>query len=524
MKKTFIAILAFAAIFASSCNPELLNTNPTDAVSGDSMMEETSGGFIALNGTIRAFWQWGWTTTGNYHQCVGPMGYALMADLMGDDMVQAASGNGWFYYDYTYGVKNRYTASTWRSYDAWNYYYTLISNVNYILAAEETMQGPTADVEYIMGNAYALRAYCYFYAAMTFARSYVGHEDRLCVPIYTEPTSPQTVGKPRATNKQVFAQAMSDIDKACSLLKGKSQKHISQIDYYVANGIKSRIALYMGDYQAAYTAAKEAMGTSKKLTADIMNGYNSRSVSDIMWGAELVKDQGTTNPQHMAHMDPAFGGYGNASRKCITSWLYSKIGKNDARRNWWSFEPLASSANQNVDGYQQYKFKFADPTNPETTDHIFMRTPEMYLTAAEAAARLGKESEAINILEEFMSYRDKTYKCDKSGTALGKLTTDLTGSLVEEIIIQRRIELWGEFGRIYDIKRLRQGFKRTTDMGFQAAALLNNLHTDDPESFDWVLTIPQTEMDANPLMVQNPVSSYATSTEGDDPNLNPKSE
>lgn len=30
----------------------------------------------------------------------------------------------------------------------------------------------------------------------------------------------------------------------------------------------------------------------------------------------------------------------------------------------------------------------------------------------------------------------------KTGTALGKLTSDETGSLLEEIIIQRRIELW----------------------------------------------------------------------------------
>lgn len=45
----------------------------------------------------------------------------------------------------------------------------------------------------------------------------------------------------------------------------------------------------------------------------------------------------------------------------------------------------------------------------------------------------------------------------KTGTALGKLTSDETGSLLEEIIIQRRIELWGEFGRIYDIRRLNKG-------------------------------------------------------------------
>jgi hypothetical protein len=43
----------------------------------------------------------------------------------------------------------------------------------------------------------------------------------------------------------------------------------------------------------------------------------------------------------------------------------------------------------------------------------------------------------------------------------------------------------------------------------------------DPETFDWVLTIPQAEFDANKLMVQNPIESYATDKEGDDPALAP---
>ena len=39
---------------------------------------------------------------------------------------------------------------------------------------------------------------------------------------------------------------------------------------------------------------------------------------------------------------------------------------------------------------------------------------------------------------------------------MGKLTSDYTGSLLEEIIIQRRIELWGIYRRIYDIRHLNQ--------------------------------------------------------------------
>lgn len=523
MKKilTYIAIAVLSLGTLASCVD--LDTNPTDQVAGATMMDNTDGGMMALNGTIRALWQWGWTTTGNYHQCVGPMGYSLMADLMGDDFVMAGQGNGWFWFDYAYDVKDAYTSSTWRPYDAWNYYYTLISNVNYILDAEETMVGSTADVNYVMGNAYAIRAYAYAYAGMLFARSYIGHEDRLCVPIYLGPTDPSTKGQPRSTNKQVFAQALSDVNKACELLNGQTQKHISQFDMYVANGLKARIALYMGEYQTAYEAAKIAISGSKKLTSDILGGYNSASGADILWGAQLIKDQGTTNPQFMAHMDPAFEGYGDASRKCISPWLYKHIAGTDARKAWWKEIDLkvAKSAQDLKTGYQQYKFKFADPANPEETDHIFMRVPEMYLIIAECAARTGKEDEARSVLCEFMKYRDPEYTCEKTGTALGALTTDETGSLLEEIILQRRIELWGEYGRMYDIKRLRQGFVRTTENGFQTKALLTDLHLDDPESFDAVMTIPQKEIDANPMMVQNPIGSYATATEGDDPSLTP---
>ncbi len=521
MKKIFFLAAIAALAFTTSCNEEALNTTPTTAVSGDFMLENTQGGLMALNGTYRFFWQWGSTTTSNYHQSFGPQSYALMGDLLGEDMVQAASGNGWFWYDYTYNVKSRYTSGGWRSYDCWNYYYTLIANVNYIIATEETMVGSEADVKYIMGNAYALRAYAYHYLAMTFARSYIGHEDRLCVPIFTEPTVAGTEGKPRSTNREVYAQAMSDINRACELLSlGQAQKHITHIDRYVANGIKARIALEMGDYQTAYDAAKIATSGSKKLTKEVNDGYNNANATDVLWGAEIITAQGTTNPQFLAHMDIAFGGYGKASRKCCSAWLYNKISPTDSRKVWWNYETLEDGKTK---GYQQYKFLFAHVDDPTTgADHIFMRVPEMYLTIAECALRLGRESEAKDVLNEFMSYRQPGYDCSsKTGTALATLTTDETGSLLEEIILQRRIELWGEYGRIYDIKRLRQGFVRTAAMGHPTAGLRQDLKLSDPETFDWVLTIPSAEMDANPLMVQNPLGSYAEGNYGDDPSLNP---
>lgn len=519
--------MALAALSFTSCKSDLLDTNPTDQVSGDTMLKTTDGGYMALNGMIRYFWQWGQTTTGNYHQCFGPQSYNLMADLMGEDMVMSAQGSGWFWFDYLYNVKSRWNSTAWRSYDTWNYYYTIISNANYIINGKEGMTGSTDDIDYIIGNAYAFRAYSYAYCAMIFARSYIGHEDRLSIPIYTEPTFAGTAGKARSTNREVFAQAMSDINEAISLLGTKAQKHCSHFDQYVANGLKARIALYMGDYQTAHDAAAIAVkGGSFAFDKDFH--YNDATDKSVLWGAEIIQAQGTTNPQFLVHMDIRYnngGGYGGKARKCASAWLYNKMAPNDARTKWWNYETLQDKTTK---GYQQWKFLFADPANTYTgADHIFMRVPEMQLIIAETACRLGNESEAKAALNELMKTRQEGYDCSsKTGTALGKLTTDETGSLLEEIILQRRIELWGEYGRVYDIKRLRQGFKRTADMGHPVAALLNSLHTDDPETFDWVLTFPSKEVDANKLILQNPTGSYPTNEglEGDDPSKAPKTE
>ena len=93
-------------------------------------------------------------------------------------MVQDALGNGWFYYDYSYDVRSRYTSENWRPYATWNYYYQIVSNVNYILAEEENLKlkGDPAVVDNIMAQAYTMRAYTYFILIQTFQQTYIGHE------------------------------------------------------------------------------------------------------------------------------------------------------------------------------------------------------------------------------------------------------------------------------------------------------------------------------------------------------------
>jgi hypothetical protein len=432
----------------------------------------------------------GWSTGGNTHQCFGISAYNLMAEVMGDDLIMGAQGSGWFWFDCVYNVKGRYTSTGWRSYDLWNAYYTWISNANYILAAEETMEGTSEERGYALGQAYAIRAYSYYMLAQSFARTYKGHESEACCPIYKEPTTADTEGQPRSTVQEVYDLIVADMDKALEYLEGTSRKHISHIGYDVALGLRARIALTMEDWATAKNMAKAAIAASGCEIIPVKDfvGTNDADADNVMWAADIIADQSGMYASFFSHMSTGVS-YGSSARKLINKELYAKMGVNDTRLAWW--DPTDSN------GYQQKKFEFSD-LQTWMGDYIWMRVEEMYLTAAEAECRMGDEAAAKADLMALMSKRDPSYSCEHlTGTAMGKLTNEWTGSLLEEITIQRRIELWGEAGRVYDIRRYKQGFRRTEAQGWPAAALLAGRPTENPENWMWVLTIPQAEFDGN---------------------------
>jgi len=520
MKNVFKYLVIGAAIttLTTACSDQL-ETSPTTSVSGQTMTASNDAAMISLNGIYRSMYTSGWSTTGNTHQCFGISAYNLCADVMGDDHIMAAQGSGWFWFDAAYNVKARFTSSAWRSYDLWYAGFTWIANANYLIAMDTDAEITDVDRLYVLGQAYAVRAYSYWMLAQFFARTYKGHESDPCVPIYNEPTTASTTGQPRATNEQVYQQMKSDIAKAVNYLSKSLnttlEKDKSFITYPVALGLQARIALTMEDWALAASASEAAIALGqhtiqpvqasafKKNTANFINTY---SAGNVMWGANIIADQSGIYASLYAHMDAAasmYAGYDRAPKK-INSATYDLMSETDSRRCWWN-------PNDENNPYQQEKFHFSD-IQTYLGDYVWMRIEEMYLIAAEAECMKGNESAAQQYLNTMVQTRDPNYNCTKTGTALGVLTSERTGSLREAIIDQRRIELWGEYGRLYDIRRLHQGFKRTAAEGWPSGLLIAARSTDDPESYPWVLTIPKAEFDGNENMDaskdQNPTGDY----------------
>ena len=498
-----ISIIVAALALLCSCNLEF---SPTDSGSSADLFFSASKAITVEDGIYRSMWTAGWSTGSNSHQCFGISAYALAQEAMGDDFIMQNSGNGWFWYDHVYNVKDFNDSDSWRSYDVWYAYYVWISNANYIISYADEMEGSEEDKAYVLGQAYAIRALSYLNLASWFARAPYnplenrGRWDDPGVPIYTTRTDKNFEGKPRASLREVYAQVDSDIDTAIELLrKGESSSLMgnnSRINLYSALVIKSRAALVEGRWKEAADAAVEVVESGHySIGIDLMSGMNNGNAGNVIWAAIIENtEQSGMYAGFFTHMDNQDGAYAESSPKLISSALYAQMGENDVRRGWWD-------PDDKVSPYISHKFRFSNVSS-WMGDYIYMRIEEMYLTAAEAYARLGDEKKAASYLQELMDKRDKDFRASaKTGVLLGGTTNSWTGSLLESILVQRRIELWGEYGRVFDVKRLGQGIVRTTADGFSSDCIkqMGSVGADlsNPETFDWVLTIPQDEINAN---------------------------
>ena len=381
MKKAIYLIIALIGLSAPSCSDSMLDFSPTDSGSGKELLKSASTAITSVNGVYRSMWTAGWSTTANTHQCFGIAAYNLALDCMADDLIMQSQGNGWFWGDHCYNVKSNYTSSAFRSYDVWYANYKWIANVNYIIDAEPEMAGTEADVAYVAGQAYAIRALCYLNLATWFSRapynSLTGASrwNEPCVPVYTTGTSIDTGGQPRESLRTVYGRIDQDIDRAIELLEKArettlAENNKSHINLYVALGIKSRACLAEGDWDGAFKAAKRVIdegGYAVGTKSDLTGGMNSLDKQNVMWGAGIqVADQAGGYAGFFTHMDNKEGAYAKSAPKLISKQLYNRISATDIRRDWWDPSDKESP-------YVSKKFSFANVAS-FLGDYIYMRT------------------------------------------------------------------------------------------------------------------------------------------------------
>lgn len=319
----------------------------------------------------------------------------------------------------------------------------------------------------------------------------------LTVPIVTPGmTEEQMRDNPRATHEKMFEFIMEDLNEAVTLFQnGTAVPNKTVPSLAVAYGLMARAYLWdasykeemaTGDYATQYReAAKYARlaistGGNTPLTQDqwhnTSTGFNDLSVSSWMLGGQYVSEDdavqsGIVNWASFMVNEQDFG-YTSVdgqpgAQPMIGASLYHRMSDRDWRKLSWvapegsplkGREPFLNkefAAQLLTTPYVSIKFRpgqgeMSDPNVAAAVAYPLMRVEEMYFIEAEATAHVDAAA-GKNLLESFMkTYRYPSYAC----------TSSSTDRVVEEIIFQKRIDLWGEGQSFFDMKRLNMSVTR----------------------------------------------------------------
>lgn len=479
-------------ITGTACKKDYLQTTPTDQVATETAFSSTKNAWAALNGIHRTMYSqiFGVQAQG------GQSGNMLYMDILGEDMVFNSSSSNWLLPEYRW-IRHRDATSSMLYYN-YQFYYVIIGNANMILANIADAEGPEADKTAIRGQALAYRAWAYFQMVQLFGERYVpgGQNNSLAVPLVLEP---KNTPSPRNTVSEVYAQINKDIDEAITALDGYKATNKSHLNGNTAQGIKARVALAQGDWATAAAAARAARTGYALMSNDqYLAGFNNYDNPEWIWASRIQSDQTSYFYSFFAYMSANYSSTViRTSPKSISSTLYNTISETDVRKGLWdptgkdaSF-PIPTSASVRAP-YMSRKFLVADPSL-SIGDVPYMRAGEMYLIEAEALARSGDNAGAAQALYTLAVNRDPAYT----------LSTNTGDALINEIMLQRRVELWGEGFRFYDLKRTNTPLDRTG--ANHNASYANGVLEVPANDSRWQFLIPQDEINfSNGVVVQNP--------------------
>jgi hypothetical protein len=435
-----LVILGLASMVGLvSCKKSYLDRQSSTEVSIEDAFKTTTGVRAAINGLHRTMYE------ARDDNQFGQRSIDLMNDLMGADMPITANGAGWFIGAYNY-TDHRQAGGT-AGY-TWGYYFRIINNANQILANVDNAQGPQEEKDNLKGQALFYRAFAYYNLSIYYQFTYRLVDVDLApgLPIYTAPTRD---GAPRGTLRQTYERIVADLDEAVALLgDGGPRPDKSQVDGSVAKGLYARVALVMQNWSKAAQMASEARQAYSYMQREqLLSGFNSLDNNEWMWGSRLQADQTSNTFSFISHMVLASGGYAALGmQKAVArgnEGTYDFITASDVRKDWWFPrlvpEPFKS---QGYAPYSQRKYSLKIP-GTFITDVCYMRASEMALIEAEARANVNQLSQAADIMNELIQIRDTSYTAPAARTAL-----------INNILLQRRIELWGEGFAFSDIMRL----------------------------------------------------------------------
>lgn len=485
--KSLVALALSAPLTMTSCLEE---NEPTNGVTENQLaqsakaLDASVGGIGSYFKTYRV-----WSTQASDFGYPSQM---IIREVMGQDMAQTFNNYQHFYnfQIISVAINEDYLLNQ----IVWYYYNLQVSAANGVIQTINPENAGDVELNYL-AQALTYRAFTYLDMAIMYeflpneAVSSVNKSGNdvagLTVPI-TDPRNPvDPKDNPRATHEQMFKFLLADLDEAESyFIRNNARVDKTRPDLSVVYGLKAR--LYMWDAtvnKASYAKAAEyarkaiSTGSYSPLTREqwlsTTSGFNDMSVPSWMFAMSFNReDDAVQSYSNWTSFMSSEGGIGYGPKynnpMIIDRSLYEQISNRDWRKLSWVAPEGSALAGQesfidpesgaNIMPYATIKFRpgqgnLSDNNVAWAVDIPLMRIEEMYFIEAEAQAHINPAA-GKDLLEAFM----KTYRYDGYSTSAAS-----EEDVVEEILLQKRIEFWGEGITPFDFKRLNHSVVRGYD-------------------------------------------------------------
>ncbi|MCY1719939.1 RagB/SusD family nutrient uptake outer membrane protein [Prolixibacteraceae bacterium Z1-6] len=450
--------LAVALVFAiTSCSDDYLNLDPSTSIPEEQVFSSFESANSALVGAYDQLSKY--TFDGLF--------VPIMSDIIGEDvMINSVDNWNWFVSVYQLNILPSYIFAD----DPWWQGYKVIANANRIIENAPLIPDVSEEqVNQLLGGAKALRAYVMLKLVEMYAPAYSGNPEAPSIMLVTKTLSADDESLPRAPLSEVYEQIEKDLISAISLLEENDDKGF--LDKKGAQAVLARAYLNTEQWEkardmaiAAYTDLDLATGT------ELLSGFNYRNSETIFTVAFTPEDNNVYNSI------PSFyypvSGYSSMRANKDFVDLYST---SDIRGYFFLLEPL-------IDPNRYLILKFTHNQLVGNAERISIRASEMYLIEAECEAHLGNYDNA----------QDALFAIQERANPIARKSTSTGQALIDEILLERRKELFGEGFRWNDIKRTQGRFTREGDHWVKF-----DFGPEDEDYYRLTFPIPQSELDAN---------------------------
>jgi hypothetical protein len=380
-----------------------------------------------------------------------------------------------------------------------NLYENMYSNIlrsNLIIDNIDAAEGTQEVKTLAKAEARIFRAFDHFLAINTYAKAYTpataATDGGVCImDHYNLEATPK-----KSSVEKVYEFIIKDLEESVDLLQEKPA-NIYHPNKAYGYGLLAQVYLFHRDWEKARDAALKSLAINDELV-----DYNV--INDAGGVARYKNFNRDNNPEVLSYMWLA----SNWTAEQVTYYRYGMISPelknlfeaNDLRYSLFLRDTGTSIENWFDKGSGAAIWTPANTTERFTYMAVGLRTAEVYLTLAEAYARLNDLKDATDYVNRLRAKR-----LSGATTAIPQPSTQK--GMMDQIILERRKELLFGFHRFFDLKRFNTEpeYAKTITRTFPVVTTTvpQKTYTLRPDSRLYIIPFPHSARDKNPNLTLN---------------------